>query len=261
MVTKDLKTARRDGVNLRYLDVGRGDPPLLFIHGWCCNHTHWRDQIPEFSKHHRVVAVDLRGLGDSDRPDQDYTVPGFTGDVAWLISDVGLEKPVVIGHSMGGQIALNVVRKHPDMARAAVFVDAVMMPSSDQFKPMLASLIDGMKSPAYQDVTANFVKIFLFNENSPVAMRDETAATMANAPQRLIHTAMASLTSEENMPGGAIPVPSLFVRAATMAASEDELKARYPGMDVTTVACAHFIQMEKSDEFNAILSRFLERVS
>src|SRR5438093_4058664 len=124
MVTSaTLKFATRDGVKLAYLDVGAGDPPLLFVHGWCCNHTYWRDQIPEFAERHRVVAVDLRGLGDSDKPDQDYTVPEFADDVAWLIGEIGLKKPVLIGHSMGGLIALHVARKHPDLARGAVLVD------------------------------------------------------------------------------------------------------------------------------------------
>ena len=55
-------------------------------------------------------------------------------------------------------------------------------------------------------------------------------------------------------------MPSLFVRAATLPATEDELKERYPGMEVTTVDAAHFIQMEKPAEFNSILRRFLEKL-
>jgi pimeloyl-ACP methyl ester carboxylesterase len=253
-----LKTGTRDGVNLRYLDTGNGDPSLMFIHGWCCNHRHWRDQIPEFSRDHRVVAVDLRGLGDSDKPDQDYTVPLFAEDVAWLIREAGLERPVLIGHSMGGQIVLNVVRKYRDLVRAAVFVDSPMVPFSEDVKATLAPFIEGLKSPAYQNIATVFVKNFLFNDQSPVAMKDETAAIMTTAPQRLMHTAMASITSEESMPAGALPVPSLFVRAATAGATEDELRTRYPGMDVVTVDCAHFIQMEKPEETNQIIREFVE---
>ncbi len=262
MVTStDTKSVIRDGVKLAYVDTGSGDPPLLFIHGWCCNHTHWRDQIPEFAQRHRVVAVDLRGTGDSHAPDQDYTVPEFVDDVVWLTREIGLERPVIIGHSMGGQIALNIARKHPELTLGAVFVDAVMMPFPEQFQPLLASTIEGMKSPAYRETTTKFVKSFLFNTESPTAMKDDIAEAMAMAPQRLMHTAIASTTAEGNMLPGPIPVPSLFVRAATLPATEDDLKARYPGMQVATVDCAHFIQMEKPQEFNAILRAFVEKVA
>ena len=64
----------------------------------------------------------------------------------------------------------------------------------------------------------------------------------------------------ENMPAGPVTMPSLFVRAATQRATEEELKARYPGMSVTTVDAAHFIQMEKPQEFNRILEQFLLEV-
>src|SRR5437867_7325652 len=135
MVTSaDLKTATRDGVKLAYLDTGTGDPPLLFVHGWCCDHAYWRDQIPEFAQRHRVVAADLRGTGGSDAPDRDYSIAQFADDVAWLCGEIGLEKPVIVGHSMGGLIALDIARRYPELPRALVFNDAVLTPFPEQFE-------------------------------------------------------------------------------------------------------------------------------
>jgi len=65
----------RDGVKLHYEEAGAGDPPFVFVHGWCCNHTYFAPQFDHFAKNHRVVAVDLRGHGASDKPEQDYTIP------------------------------------------------------------------------------------------------------------------------------------------------------------------------------------------
>ncbi len=146
----DLKSANRDGVELRYIDTGSGDPPLVFIHGWCCNQAMWRDQIEAFAPRHRIIAVDLRGHGQSDKPDQDYDIAGFADDMAWLISEIGLDRPVLIGHSMGGVTALKLVREHPDIARAAVFVDAGIMPIPDEIRPLIGQTIEALKSPAYQ---------------------------------------------------------------------------------------------------------------
>ena len=257
----DLKTANREGVNLRYLDTGSGDPPLVFIHGWCCDQTNWRDQITAFSPRHRIIAVDLSGHGESDKPDQDYDIAGFVDDMAWLIREIGLDRPMLIGHSMGGVTTLNMLRKHPDIARAAVFVDAGIVPVPAEIRPLIDQTIEAMKSPAYKAVAENVVKQLLFRQESPPELRDRVAADMATAPQRVMHTAMTSTMSEENYPAGPLPVLSLFVKAATLQATEEQIKERYPGMEVVSMDTGHFNHMEKPDEFNAILSRFLEKIS
>ena len=58
----------RDGLSLYYEQEGRGDPPLLFIHGWCCDHTFFQPQVDYFKARHAVTTLDLRGCGHSDRP-------------------------------------------------------------------------------------------------------------------------------------------------------------------------------------------------
>lgn len=259
--SQELKTANREGVDLRYLDTGTGEPTLVFIHGWCCDQSTWRDQIEAFAPKHRIIAVDLRGHGQSDKPDQDYDIAGFADDMAWILREIGLDRPVIIGHSMGGVTTLNLLRKHPDMARAAVLVDAGIMPFPEEMRPLLDQTIEALKSPAYREVAANVVKQFLFREESPPELRDEVAAGMATAPQRVMHTAIASTLSEVNYPPGPVPVPSLFVKAATLQATEEQIKERYPGMEVVSMDTGHFNHMEKPAEFNAILSRFLEKVT
>src|SRR5207245_10093497 len=126
MVTSaDLVTAPRDGVKLADLDVGTGDPALLFVHGWCCDRAYWRDQIPEFAQRHRVVAADLRGTGGSDAPDRDYSIAQFADDVGWLCGEIGLEKPVIVGHSMGGLLPLDLASKYTKLTLPLAFNDAV----------------------------------------------------------------------------------------------------------------------------------------
>jgi len=254
----DRNALDRDAVRLSYLEAGSGDQTLLFIHGWCCDGTFWREQTNAFATRHRIIAVDLRGHGESAKPDQDYMIGGFAEDVAWLCRELDLERPVIVGHSMGGVIALNMARRWPDLMRAVVFVDAGITPFPKQFMPMVDSMIEGLKSPGYRDVAANFVKRFLFRAESPPQLRDEVAQRMAGAPQRVMHTALASSFSEENLMLGPLPVPSLFIRAATLPATEDELKECYPGMEVVSVDSAHFIHLEKPEEMNAILRRFIE---
>jgi pimeloyl-ACP methyl ester carboxylesterase len=254
-----LKSAVRDGVNLRYLDTGSGDPALVLIHGWACNQSMWGDQIEAFAPTHRIIAVDLRGHGESDKPDQDYDIEGFADDMAWLIREIGLDRPVLIGHSMGGVTTLNLLRKHPDIARAAVFVDAGIIPFPAELRPMVDQTIEALKTPAYKDIAKNAIAQFMFREDSPPELRDRVAAEMAEAPQRLMYTALPSTLDEANYPPGPLPVPSLFVKATTLQATEEQIKERYPGMEVVSKDTGHFCHMEKPDEFNAIVSKWLEK--
>lgn len=258
MTVTPMKTAVREGAALRYSDNGQGGPPLLFIHGWCCDHRFWRGQVSAFEKRHRVVAIDLRGHGESDKPDQDYTIAGFVDDLAWLCGETGIERPVVIGHSMGGVIALNLVRERAGLARAAVLADSPVVPLPAALRPTADATLAALKSPAYVETAKAFVGAFMFREDSDPALRQWVVDGMASAPQRVMWSALESTLSEENMPAGPLPVPALYVRAATQMASADELRGRYPGMVVEEIDSAHFLQMEKPAAFNEMLGQFLE---
>jgi pimeloyl-ACP methyl ester carboxylesterase len=255
-----METMTGDGLKLKYTDEGSVDPPLVFIHGWTCDHTHWRFQAPEFAKKHRVVTVDLRGHGESDKPDQDYSIDAFVGDVTGLIGELGLQKPVIIGHSMGGTIALNLARKRPNLALGIVMIDSPVVPLPGTMQPLVEQVFAGLNSPEYQAIAEEFVRMNMFNADSPPGLADEVLRAMG-APQRVTVTAIASTIAAESMRAGPIPVPALFIRAATAFASEDELRERYPGLEVRTVGCGHFVQWEKPEETNRLIAGFLERVA
>src|SRR5690606_14663713 len=97
---------------------------MVFVHGWCCNHTYFASQFQRFSEDFRVIAVDLRGHGRSDKPEETYTIQGFADDVAWMCESLGVASAILVGHSMGGLITLILAASHPSLVRGAVFVDA-----------------------------------------------------------------------------------------------------------------------------------------
>ena len=101
-----MRTLTRDGVALAYEEAGRGDPPLLLVHCWAGDHTTLAPQAGHFRRAHRVVAVDLRGHGQSDRPHQDYTVAGFADEVApgAMLARTLLDEPVVFFRDGAGTV-------------------------------------------------------------------------------------------------------------------------------------------------------------
>src|SRR3712207_692755 len=107
-----MRSLRRDRVTLFYKEKGAGKPPILLVHGWCCDHSYFAPQFGHFANRgHRVVAVDLRGHGRNDKPRQRYAMQAFADDLAWICDRVELEKPVVVGHSMGGIVAFDLAAR------------------------------------------------------------------------------------------------------------------------------------------------------
>ena len=103
------------GVKLHYVTAGEG-PLLVLLHGFPDFHYTWRDQIPALSKHFQVVALDLRGYNESDKPEgvENYKMEKLVADVIAVLDHFKREKMVLVGHDWGGAIAWNVAMTHPD---------------------------------------------------------------------------------------------------------------------------------------------------
>jgi pimeloyl-ACP methyl ester carboxylesterase len=115
--------ARRDGPQLVLRARGEREPPLLFVHGWCCDHTFFEPRFDHFKALHAVTTLDLRGCGSSDRPEDGYDLPTLADDVAWLCEELAISKPIVIGHSHGGMIGVELAARHPSVPSALIALD------------------------------------------------------------------------------------------------------------------------------------------
>jgi len=138
--------ARRDDLSLFYEQAGSGDPPLLFVHGWCCDHTFFKPQFDHFKSSHTVTTLDLRGCGESDRTEDGYDVPTLADDVAWLCGELGISRPIVVGHSLGGMIAIELAARHPSVPLAVVADDPGPidpLPETQRFYEELAAELEG----------------------------------------------------------------------------------------------------------------------
>ncbi len=112
------------GSSIRYLDVGSG-PPVVLIHGIASSIYTWRYTIaPLVQAGYRVVAYDNRGFGFSDKPDTGYTNESYTRILLDLLDSLKIPDPVLVGHSMGGEIAAEAALTLPGRVRGLVLVDA-----------------------------------------------------------------------------------------------------------------------------------------
>lgn len=111
-----------DGAKVHYESRGEGEEALVFVHGWMCNGSFWRAQLPAFAEQ-RVIVIDLPGHGASDHPDVDYTMDHFARGIDAVLVDAKVEKAVLVGHSMGTPVIRQFYRRHPEKTLALVIVD------------------------------------------------------------------------------------------------------------------------------------------
>jgi pimeloyl-ACP methyl ester carboxylesterase len=248
----------RDGVRLCFEEAGSGTPPLLFVHGWTCDHTFFAPQFEHFGRAHRVIAVDLRGHGASDKPEQEYTMAALADDVRWLCEQLDVQKPIVIGHSMGGLIALVLAARYPDLPAAIVTLDSLIVPTAE-VREMVPALVAALHGPAFCEVQRQFVSEMLFLPTDDAARKARILDTMSSAPQHVMASAFEHLCTCDTVAAtAACKVPFLALYATAVVSDLAQLRALCPHVITgQTVGAGHFHQLEAPEQINAMIERFL----
>lgn len=254
-----MHRAVRDGITLAYLDTGAGEPPFVFVHGWTCNHTHLAPQIEHFAADHRVVAVDLRGHGESDAPEQRYTVQALADDVAWLCNLVHVERPVLVGHSMGGQVVLEVAASHPDLACAVVLIDAAPIVAGSPAIEMAAEFgaaLDGPDGCAAREALADHAVAALARVPD---LQARVRSDMLRTPHHVaVSCVMLMGEWDGEVAARSCTVPVLHIGAEDPINDAAALRALNPRLRTgQTVGAGHFNQLEVPEQVNAMIERFL----
>lgn len=134
------KFIRIDSQKIRYIDSGSGIP-LVFIHGFGASIYSWRKNLEPISKYHRVCAPDLPGFGYSDKPlDADYTIDAYADFIIQFMDKLQIKKAILVGHSLGGGIALLTSLKYPSRVKALILLDAEAYPITPPLMLRVAKL-------------------------------------------------------------------------------------------------------------------------
>jgi pimeloyl-ACP methyl ester carboxylesterase len=252
-----LPYAELDGLRLYYERAGSGDPELLFVHGWCCDHTAFAPQFDYFTQTHTASALDLRGCGRSDRPVDGYGVPDFADDLARFCAEVGIERPVVVGHSLGGMIGVEFAAQHPSVARALVLVEPGPIDPLPETVEFFSSFAEKLAGPSGEDLRRAYVQ--------DMGARDEGLARwivelMCAVPLPIATEVIRGIAAWNGVRAFALcTVPILLLRA-TLDEDLEEIRLRSikPDLEVgITVGAGHFHQLEAPDQINAMIERFL----
>jgi pimeloyl-ACP methyl ester carboxylesterase len=247
----------RDGVSLSFREEGSG-APILFIHPWGGDARYFAPQVERFLKSHRCVAVDLRGHGQSDKPRQSYTIEGFLDDLGWLCGQLGLERPVAVGNSLGGVLAL-ALASHPTVqARAVACLDAPVVPPAglmEGFRPMAEALRNGAGPAALRAFTEQLGG-FSDQPDRRAWLMDQF---LGNA-EHVMSSALDHILAYDSIPSAAAcKVPLLFVSAGPWYTDVARLRELCPQLvTAQTMGSGHYHELEVPEQVNAILARFLD---
>jgi pimeloyl-ACP methyl ester carboxylesterase len=252
----------RDGVELAYVETGTGEPPVVLLHGMACVHDHMQPLVDTLRDEHRCVSFDLRGHGASSVPDGPYTMDAFTEDLAAALDALGLDQPVLIGHSFGGSVSLAYTAANPDRVRALVMLDSGLRPAAAigaDLNPFYDAL-RGADDNEYRRIVQEFVRTRLFDPVDDPATAAAVADTMADLPRHAFLAMSETVTAFDSADAARrCAVPALIVQARqpfTDPASLASLGANWHRAQI--VGAGHFVQLLVPDQVNAMVLRFLE---
>ncbi|MGI3776176.1 MAG: alpha/beta fold hydrolase [Janthinobacterium lividum] len=258
-----MDSVERDGVRLAYVEDGPARPdgvPLLLVHGWTGDHGTFAPQLAHLRQRRRVVAVDLRGHGGSDAPRQSYGVKGFAEDVAFVAERLGLREAVLVGHSMGGLVGLEVAAGRPGLLSGLVMIDSPLLPPAelvDAIRPVALSLGGDGHGGIMRALAAQ-----LFIGSDDAARREGIIDGMAAvAPHVAVSALVGHFLEYDAGPAlDACAVPLAYLAAGGAALSDlARVQARRPDLLLArTLGSGHFSTVEVPGQINAMLDRFLE---
>jgi pimeloyl-ACP methyl ester carboxylesterase len=252
-----------NGVTLRGEDHPGDGPSLVFVHGWCCDRSFLAPQVEFFAKQRsqRVVSLDLRGHGQSTGHDSECTIEQFAADVASVIEQCGLDRPTVVGHSMGGVVALELAMRRPELVASIAMLDSWVAVHSH-----LAGATEGLSllldSPRCSETIGDFVGEWLLRDDTPAELRTRALDTMMAADPSVALQCWSSMNEFDDR--GAIkacPVPILFMAAENKVTALEELPDMNPGLELVCMrGVSHFHPVEAPDATNRHLADFLDRL-
>jgi esterase len=243
-------------MRLFFRELGQGQP-MIIMHGIFGSSDNWLTQAKLLSPHYRVITLDLRNHGQSPHDDQ-FSYPIMVDDLSEFIEEHQLVNPIVIGHSMGGKVAMNFALAHPDKLEKLIVVDISPKPYNLEHYV----IIEGLKSVPIQSITSR---------------NEADAALAAYVPEpdvrqfllkNLQRKTEGGFNWKINLPvidrnlsnigldlefGGKFEKPTLFIRGGKSKYVKDEdmtrIKEVFPRTELKTLDTGHWVQAEKPQEF------------
>lgn len=253
---------------VHYKEYGQGEKSLVFIHGWGCDLNTWKFQFDYFKNKYHLVLIDLPGYGQSDKLEQGYTIDLFAQSVSAVIRDLEIKNPVLVAHSMGLPVAIEVLEQLNTEKAILVNIDGVYFDfptdsiANNQYKEGLTEFVKMFKGENYRQNVEQFAKSFI-TALTPEDIRSYILSTMTETPQEVGYPSMKSLIDQKywDKKIHKNPMISIYANTVELAAdNENVLRTQFPNLTYIELdSVNHFLMMEKPKKVNELLERFIEK--
>lgn len=256
--------------NLSYDDLGEGDLPIIFLHGFPFDKSMWSQQLEDLSSSYRVIACDIRGFGKSRDEVTSFSIDLFSIDLARFMCALGIKKAVICGLSMGGYIALNFQKKYPELVEALVLCDTQCISDSKDVKQGRMLEIHDIEENGPKAFNEKFVnKVFAEESLTEKPEVVEMVTNVVNNNSRhIIAEGLRALSarSETCSSLSEIPVPMLIIcgredKVTPLEQSEYMHQVADQSSFAVIEKAGHVSNLEQPEIFNQHLKDFLAKIS
>ena len=253
-----------DGANIHWASTGTGRQAVILVHGWTCDDSSWREQVPALARTYRVITLDLPGHGQSGMPNGTWSMELFARAVEAVRAEARIDKAVLVGHSMGTPVIRKYALMYPEHVAGLVLVDGLVQIPNPAAPAGAAGRAGGpgpMTGPEGLKMRETMIR-GMFGPATTPALQEHIMKMMMGAPEATAAGAMAATQDRSQWSDTPITVPVLAVYAGTRTlASEAAVKTLYPSAEYRQIpGTAHFLMMEKPAEFNQLLLAFLQKL-
>jgi pimeloyl-ACP methyl ester carboxylesterase len=253
-----------NGIRIAYTDEGQG-APLLFVHGFPLSRATWSKQVAFFKANHRVIAPDLRGLGESASGPGPVSMSRFAEDLHDLAQRLSTGPVVLVGHSMGGYVALAFAMAYPNALSGLVLVGTKAGKDSPEAAAARRATAEKVRTEGVSVVVDAMAPKMLSASREDPAMAAAVHGIMAASKPDGVMGALWGMADRPDASArlGQIRVPTLVITGAddtVIPPSESVILAEsIPGAQLTVIPEAgHLVAFERADAFNEALNGWLD---
>src|SRR5690349_15151646 len=254
----------RDGLRLHHLEYGNAGPPVVIVPGITSPAATWEFVSQELSRDYRVITLDIRGRGLSDTPPTGYSLAEYAGDVKAVADQLGLQRPTLVGHSMGARIAAAVRVLHRGVAGPVVLADPPLTGPGRGTDPLSPeAFLDQLQAARSGAAPEDLLRYFPTLTPEHLALR---AQWLPTCDENAVRDSWLNFHREDFFPYlRELEPPVLFMYGGDSPVVPEsalrEIKETRPDAEVARIPSAgHMIPWDNTEDFLAETRRFLERV-
>ena len=257
-------------IKVCYDDSGKGETPIIFIHGFPFDKLMWQPQLDLFGKNHRVIAYDIRGFGKSTLGSVQGSINLFADDLVSFMDGLKIGKAIVCGLSMGGYILLNAIIRYPQRFDAIILSDTQCIADSFEAKEKRKKAISQIVAGKINDFAMGFIANIFSDETKKTKgdVVEKIRSTILSTRAEAVTATLSVLAEREDLCSSIsqIEVPALIIcgkkDVVTPVEQAEFLHDTIPNSQLKIIDNAgHMSNLEKPDEFNLHIVEFLSSIA